>query len=386
MSIKRLVLCIALLSVGFLLATSAQAKKFALTGGGGQVHIGNGLMLPIQAAATSATAGTVFPTLLVPPKAGAVVSGTVAKTTLLTGMATAAGPVTKVGYQKKLTIPAGVLHKSAAQTTVGVKFSNAALFAVATNLTYDWPAAPAVMSTGAAIITTVVAGNGGTVTYSNSLGSRFGGPASFLAAPGPAAGLIPGAPLTLYLKINATTPACTHPAFGGTDGGCLAGLMQVKPTGLFGVGGPTTAPIATPGGAIAPNLAAVKLGTSPLGTILAKVAVATTPLPTNMALSQPAPWTTGKIVVSMPAVAEKFTISGKDSRTVGGFGSIQLVGGSVSARAASGPNANRGWIRLDLADSPFPNGVPAMSPSLLAAVGGLILLAGGFAARRQFSA
>ena len=87
MSIKRLVLCIALLSVGLLLASSAQAKKFSLTGGGGQAHIGNGLALPIQQAATPAIAGTNFPALLVPVLPGNEVTGTTVKP-LLTGMAT----------------------------------------------------------------------------------------------------------------------------------------------------------------------------------------------------------------------------------------------------------------------------------------------------------
>ena len=67
----------------------------------------------------------------------------------------------------------------------------------------------------------VVAGFGGTMTYSNALGLRFGGPGWFAIAPGPPAGLFPRgpftpvgdpgtplvAPVTLFLKINATTPA-----------------------------------------------------------------------------------------------------------------------------------------------------------------------------------
>jgi len=384
MSIKRLVLCIALLSVGLLLASSAQAKKFSLTGGGGQLHIGNGLMLPVQQAATSATAGTVFPNLQISVLPGNEVTGTTAKTTLLTGMATSLGPVTKVGYQRKLTVPAGVLSKPAAQTTVGVKFSNAALFAVATNLKYTWPNAPAVFSTGNAIATTTVAYNGGTAIYTNSLGARFGGPALFALTPGAPGGLLATAPVTLYLKINATTPACTHNVFGGTDAGCVAGLVKVKPTGVGAIGGATSLTVMTPGGATAPNIAVVKMGTSPLGTITLAAPALTGAIPTNMATSQAAPWTTGKIVVSMPAVGEKFTISGKDSRTLGGRGTIQMVSSSLSKRAASGPNANRGWVQLELGHA-FPNGVPAMSPSLLAAAGGLILLVGGYVARRRLN-
>jgi hypothetical protein len=76
-----------------------------------------------------------------------------------------------------------------------------------------------------------------------------------------------------------------------------------------------------------------------------------------MATSKPGPWTTGKVIIANPAAAggaETFTLSGKDSRGANGAGEIHMVAGSLSTRNATGVNANRGWLRLNLkpADQP----------------------------------
>ena len=409
MASQRLFVAFLSLALG-LMAGSAQALDFSLTGGGGQFHIGNGLMLPIQQAAiTTVTTGTVFPSLLVPVKAGPapIITGTVAKPLLTTGGG-------KQGYQRRLHIPAGVLSKPAVQTTVGVFFSNTSLFAVGTNLNYVWPAAPATFSTGAAIGTTTVSAFGGSMTYSNALGSRFGGPASFLLAGGAGAGLVTSQPISIHIRINGTSPPCTHPAafFGnGADIDCVVGVIFARPTGLAGQGGPTATTVMTPGAVQPPvettaagvpgttpanNVALVKLGTSPSGTLLPGIAppvtvkpyaflAANAPLPTNMATSQPGPWTTGQIIITnMAAVpSETFTLTGKDARTAGGGGTIQLVSGALSNRATTGPNANRGWISLTL--SPIA-GVPSMSVLGLATTGALMLLTAGYAMRRRIFA
>jgi hypothetical protein len=448
MSFKRLVLLAAFGVLVLGLATAVQAKQWALSGGGAQVQIGNGLALPIQAAPIATATGggpgttwTAFPgdnpitasgatglnprqlRIKVATGAPPVVTGTTAKP-LLTAMTTSPmGALgTKVGYQRKLVVQPGALTRAGTQRTVGLKFSNAALYAVATNLNWVWPAAtkgPAVFSTGTNAVggggagTFVVAGLGGTMTYSNALGNRFGGPGWFVLSPGAPAGLFPrgpftpvgdpgtalSAPVTLYIKINPTaTPPCTHnvPWFGGANPGCIAGLMLAKPTGFAGVGGTTGTTVMTPGAPIPGfDVAAVKMGVAPLGTMLPGVAppaltppypipVAATPLPTNMATSQPGPWTTGRLVVSMPGVGEKFTLEGKDMRTAQGGGTIQLVSGALSQRATSGPNADRGWLRLKLS----PNWVhaPAASPGAIAAGAALMLLAFGYATRRWLSA
>jgi hypothetical protein len=395
MSLKRLGITVLALALGSAVGT-AQATDFSLIDGGGQLHIGGGLALPIQTAIPNygPASPTKLPPLLVPIRTGAwpVVTGTLAKPLL-----TAPG---KQGYQRKLVVPPGVLSKKAAQTTIGIKFSNLSLFAVGTNLTYKWPAVTATFSTGNAITTTSVSGFGGSMTYSNALGSRFGGAAQFALSPGSAAGNYAQAPVTLYLKINATTPACTnaHPLFGGTDPACAVGIMLAVPTGVAGIGGATPTTVKTPGSpATLPNVAIVKMGLTPLGTFLPGLAppAATKPypvraasatLPTNMATSQPAPWTTGRIILTNALAvptAETFTITGKDDRTVGGAGTIQMVSGALSSRAGSGPNANRGWVRLKLrAQAPLPS----MSPVGLATTAGLMLLVAGYALRRRIFA
>ncbi len=371
------------------LAPSAQAKRWSLTGGGTQGHIGNGLALPIQAAATAMITGTVFPPLLVPVKGVPVLLGTTVKP-LLTAMATPMGPVTKSGYQRRLQIPVAALSKPAAQKTVGVKFSNPTVFAVGTNINYRWPVAPVDFSTANAVPVATVAGFGGTMTYLNKLGLRFGGPGQTIVAAGTEpAGLIGTSIVTIYIKINATTPPCTHPAFAGAKAGCVAGILLAKPTGIGGVGGATGMTVGTPGFPFpVKNVAIMKMGAVPLGTVLAKAQAATAALPTNMANSQPGPWTTGRVIISNPlagGAGEKFTLSGKDARTAGGNGTISLVAGALSTRTASGKNANRGWLRLVLAAAPAA-AAPSMSLGGIAAMIGLIALGGGYALRRRIFA
>ena len=110
-----------------------------------------------------------------------------------------------------------------------------------------------------------------------------------------------------------------------------------------------------------------------------------TGIPGNAAMSQPGPWTTGKVIISqtMPAGGgvEKFTLTGKDERTAAGGGTISLVSGALSTRIITGPNANRGWVRITM-NGLNPADTPTMSPVALAAAAGLLLLAAGYAVRR----
>jgi hypothetical protein len=315
-------------------------------------------------------------------------------------------PATKRGYQRKLVIPqVGIMSHPALRKRVGVLTSNPAVFAVETNLKYTWPAAPAVFSSGM-VGPMTIANFGGTMVYSNVLGSRFGGPAQFAIAGAVGGGLFGAvSPITVFLKINATTPPCTFPA----KTGCVAGILLGKPTGLAAVGGAalkgTTMMLPnslfTPGyswTAAQKNLYGFKIGaTSPTpmikGTILPTGMIPAPAAPikfigalNNMASSQPGPWTTGQIIMknkSAKGVPETFTIEGKDLRTANGGGTIQMVSGAVSARALSGGNANRGWLRLTLAPA---NAVPSMSWVGLSATAGLLILSFGYAMRRRIFA
>lgn len=387
MPLKRTAACTVALLLGLATAPSAQAEKaFSLSGGGGQTHIGNGLMIPIQQAATSlATTGTMFPNLRVGARVGKIVTGTVVKPLL--------GPISgKTAYQRKLTVPKGALTKPGGQLTVGVHFSNPTVYAVGTNLRFSWPAAPAVFSSGA-VGPAVISGYGGTMTYSNALGTRFGGAAAFsISAGSEPAGLISPYAVTIYAKpsVGGAVLPCTHPAFGGANtlnnNGCAAGILIAQPTGTGAIG--RNAIASSPGGFVAgKNVAILKLGSTPLGNVLIKALAATnTAVPSNAATSQGGPWTTGKVVISNPAAlggTEKFVLEGKDSRTANGGGTIQMVSGSVSNRVTTGPNANRGWVRLILAS---PAAVPSMSVYGLAATVALMLLAVGYANRRRLFA
>jgi hypothetical protein len=362
------------------IATEADAKRWSLTGGGTQAHIGDGLMIPIQAAAGPGTTGTMFPNLRIGVIGRPVVSGTIEKPLL--------GPTGggKQGYQRQLKIPVGALGKAANKTTVGVKVSNPYVFAVATNLGFTWPAAPAVFSTGNAVGVTTILAHGGTMTYSNALGSRFGGPAvSQISNGDPVAGdLYPTAAVTGFIKINATTPPCTHNNFGGTDLGCVAGIVLAKPTGLGAVGG--AASVMTPGAVVVgKNIVRAKLGLTPLGTVIgASKAGTVVVLPTNKASSRGGPWTTGRIIIQNFAAGgpEVFTLSGKDLRTAGGNGTIQFVSGALSTRLVNGRNANRGWLRLVVGGLDADE-VPSMSLLGMATAVALILLAFGYTMRKR---
>jgi hypothetical protein len=367
------------------LATSAHAiKRFSVVGGGAQSHIGNGLAIPIQQAAiNSVTTGTMFPmTLRAPVNGVPIITGTVVKPIMTGG--------TKMAYQRRLNLPAGVIRKTAAKRTVGVKFSNPTVFAVATNLNFSWPAAPAVLSTGVAPPATKM-GFGGTLTYSNAIGTRFGGPAAFAISSGDPVGgdLYPVSPVTVFIKINATTPPCTFPAAPN----CINGIILAYPGPLGGVG--QSGIVSTPGGVVpatsmnpnALNVVGAKMGVSPLGTHLAApILIAAAALPSNAAMSQGGGWTSGMLTVANPAAVpatETWIISGMDSRTALGGGTIQLVAGAVSARPASGANANRGWVRLVLSPT-FP--VPSMSMPGIAALVALMVVAFGYTMRRKLFA
>lgn len=391
MSLKRLVLFSSFLFLSLAMTAQAGTKSYSLAAGSGaQFHIGNGLALPIQQAAGGTVGtGTVFMPLLIPRKASLV---TVKQTTTMS-------------VNKKISIGKGVLSKPAALTTVGVKFSNPVVYAVATNLKYTWPAAPAVLSTAArtGLKTTVFAPGpvGQSVTYSNALASKFGGPGQGRLSSGGAAGLI-AAPVTVYIAAFGGVPPCTHPNVGGAvnanNNACKARLAHAKPslaknstgmkTGIQAIGGPASTIVSTPGGTVGVSgVYDLKVGgktPGPSGTILA--AKVSTMMGVgginNKAVSAGYPWTAGRIVIKASkagGAGETFTLTGMDGRTAGGAGTIQLVSGSVSQRVTSMDNANRGWLRLVLAPVPA---VPALSSSMRTAAAVVMLLAFGYTMRR----
>ena len=89
-------------------------------------------------------------------------------------------------------------------------------------------------------------------------------------------------------------------------------------------------------------------------------------------------------VLHEKAFLNLFTLTGSDNRNVAtGQGSVSLVSGSVSDRALSAPNANRGWLNMSI-KPPF-GVVPAMTTPGLAAAIGLLALAGAYFVRKRLS-
>jgi hypothetical protein len=411
---KRLLLLAASLTLSFALSfglagTSQAQHAYPLTGGGLQYQIGGGLPLPIQAT-NPAWTGTVFPPLLIPP-----LGGTAAPTGfLLQG----AGP-----DPKDITIIYPLLRKPASYAKIGVFGQNPNLYQVATNLSVQFPATSqtamfqlatpmdpgtvgGTMGTTTTFTTGLGAGNN--IRYSNLLGRRFGGPGQFFVGnPGtkPAGAKFTGVNATVWAVAvkGPGNPPCKHPAFGGANAACVAALAQAVPgvgSGApAGWGAPVGFTVTTPGGkpsalATIPGAtmtAKPKKGPSPgiqvvaanAAGLLTMSAFTNLMVPTamtgftNMASSTGYPWTTGMITVSAPLAAglgEKFTITGMDNR-VNGVGTIQLVSGTLSRRTASGPNANRAWLRLN---------VPEPSVALGSGVGlAMLALCHGLARRRS---
>ena len=104
----------------------------------------------------------------------------------------------------------------------------------------------------------------------------------------------------------------------------------------------------------------------------------------NAATGAGAPWTTGMVTVSMSQAlgsTEIFTLTGSDNRTAGGAGTISLVAAALSQRATSGPNANRGWMNMTVGNA--LGALPTISGPGIAALVGLMSLAGGYAMRQR---
>lgn len=100
------------------------------------------------------------------------------------------------------------------------------------------------------------------------------------------------------------------------------------------------------------------------------------------------PWTTGRVTAQHTGLttmgdadSETLSASGYDNRTDAGNGRIVMVSGGISHRQLSGKN----FTGLDVVRLDFNHAVPAMSPLSIGAVVTLMLLAGGYMARRTFA-
>jgi hypothetical protein len=355
-SIRLLWLWITLVTAS---ASSAQ-NYYSVTGGGGQTQIGDGLPLPIQVNRTPMGSpigtGTIQPPLLIPvnPDPGKALIKQ-------TGSAPA-----------QMKLAPGVLRRvPASPKVIGLAANNPKVLQVKTRISFSGPADVKGSMTfkkdgfRTKVVSFAGAPAGSVALYSGSI-NRFGGASQMRIA------LL--SEIGVWLNVGAMLP-CKHPAFGGVNGSCLAPLVPAYPATLAAAGGAMTmagkitagTTVTTPGAPPAKSPGIVALSIPNTTGLIAKSANAkNTGTLTNMATSVGFPWTTGKVLLSQPsalAAFEKFTLTGKDSRSAMGAGTISLVSGALSNRKLSGPNANKSWARYTL---PEPGAALAAAAALAA--------------------
>jgi hypothetical protein len=344
------------------LAATASATVHPLSGNA-RYQIGDGLPIPIGFTAP--------PNGRVEPVTGAVVS-----------QPAGADP-------RNIVWAGGELHHEQVPFVIPVWANNSAVFQVLTTLGITVPLNPATLSAGKRT-------GAATVNYcAGQVVTPTGDPACATPAAGPTA----LAGLMIYTATGAQFGgAMDGRVYGGADvalyGGqsippcsgsmCRAFMALASPnsTGTGGIGNAFGGTGMSPGAA--PPLGALSVTVLANGIILGATptALSGNGLP-NAASSAGAPWTTGMVTISVTAAlggAEIFAITGSDAR-VSGVGAISLVAGSVSNRSLSGPNANRGWLNLSIG-SPL-GALPSMSGPGIAALVGLMSLAGGYAMRQR---
>jgi hypothetical protein len=355
-----------LVAIGF--AGAANAAYWTITAGGGQAQIGDGLPLPIQVNKTTMGGplgtGTMFPPLLIP------VNPNPAKQLI---KQTGTNPA-------QMKVPPGVLLRiPASPKTIGVANNNPKVFQVRTKISFSGPAnklgtmtfkkdgwrtAPGAVFTGTPPAAKAF--------YTNT-GNRFGGASQTRVAVLSAVGVwanVAGAMLPCAgKKFHTMTPTPNSAA-------CFAVKLVANPMSIAAAGGGvmsgggkiTKGTIVTTLGGFPPPPASVSVKiTAPTGKILASTPRGSAIKLDNMAVSVGFPWTTGTLTLSAMSalgMGEKFHITGKDSRTAGGKGTISLVAGALSNRKTSGPNANKSWARYTL---------PEPGPALGAAAALLVL-------------
>jgi hypothetical protein len=365
---------------------------------GGELQIGTGLPLPVGPAGiflggmTPVNGGTscgmgpggclVSPdgpgTMFWPPLLVPAVSNITAGGLTRTIMSTGGGA---------LTVPPAVLSKVAAGAPVPIAVfpTNPAVFQVATTISYAWPAATAMFATGGApgpaVLGTATAG--GVITYSGGA-KAFGGPAQFAIAAGPGSaggrvppngvGALPVASVWINFMGALPSTVMTVGIVGASNPAGLAqpGAPAASPPGTTMFGPVLNGAMTLPNGIGIVNVPVGGGGCTmycvgPSGTIPSSAQPGGA-FPSNMVTgSKGFPWTTGLITISQPAAAppEIFFLSGTDMR-VAGVGNLSMVSGALSTRALSGPNANRGWVSLNLPE-------PTMALGAAGALGVLAL-------------
>jgi hypothetical protein len=355
-----------LVVIGWAASAAAQQKIYGLAGDGG-FWIGGGMPVPV-------TKGS-------PPNSMLKASGPTAHVLQTLGP----DPV-------QMRIPPGQMKKPLGRNFAGQFLNNQKLMQVSTTLSMKFPATSGVGvnnphadgsaifkaggRTGAPTLTWCpgwtaanpptcanpnTKGLNGMLTYRKTA-AQFGGPAQASI----------GGKATIF-AVAGSPPPCKHVALGGPDANCLAIVAYASVPPLVAAGAPFGyANATTPIQKLPLNIYVVSANAN--GSIGLKAPAAYAPF-VNSATSYGGPWSTGQITIQQTAAigaAETFTITGGDAR-VSGVGAISLVSGAVSQRAASGPNANRGWLNLVVGTK-----TPSLPGWGIGALG-LLLLGGGYA-------
>jgi len=365
-------LAVTLVAIGFvagLCASVAQAAPHSLTGNS-RAQIGNGLPIPITGQPAPANRILAVP-------------GAVAHQTL--------GP-----DPKNFRLDPGQLRAGDLQNTMTPNIninlplfpSNSKLFQVRTQIAISGPGAlvgpqPSLSAggrTGASAVqfcagsTVPPAGNPACLTPMG--GSGINGSIRFTASANQFGG--PG-------QSNLGGNADIALRVGGTPPGAVTAIFAfATPAGTGAAGGPFGFSNMTAGATPGPASGIGVFNATAAGNLVTTIVAGLGSGIANPATSYGVPWTDGILTLSVTANVgppEIFVISGSDMR-VSGVGTLSLVSGSVSARALSGPNANRSWANYTV--GPVIQPTPAMSSHGLAAVFGLLALAGGYVIQRRF--
>jgi hypothetical protein len=357
-------------------ATSAQAQTQYSLSGNARYQIGDGLPIPIRA--TPAPDGGVK----VGNNAGGFLDGTAVVSQK------GSDPMT-------ITMPKGLAKNPAFPINIDLLSKNPAVFQVNTTVVASFPAAtktfkangrqgyktvawcpgdgPITASGNPACADPATGGTGGNVINGRmiytkkALGNQFGGNA--------------GVRFTGAANVALNIFASNDPETGCGGNPCKVRFALATPVPIasptsqasFGQTG------MSPGAA--PNPGAFTANMTNNGKILTLGNTSPSPAGiTNKATSFQGPWTTGMLTVSVTNISppETFVLSGSDNR-VNGVGSLSLVAGTIALRAASGGNANRGWLNFELAEI---SQTPSMSPAGLMTLAGLMIVGGGYGAMR----
>jgi hypothetical protein len=352
---------LAAFAVVALLAATASATVHPLSGNA-RFQIGDGLPIPIDFNAP--------PNGGIPAVAGAVVSQP-------------AGP-----DPRDLVLGPAQLVRVPVAFNLPVWGSNNKVYEVNTTLGITIPLSTETLAAG---------GRTGAATVSFCAGQTVT-PSGNPACTGPNGGPLPGIRgLLIYTATgNQFGGAMGGRIFGGADvalnpfgapppfAGALMVMALASPnsTGTGGIGNAFGGVSTSVGNVVTPGVFLIS-GTSAGAITNVSTTPNSNPGPTNAASGAGGPWTTGVVKISVTNAlgpAEIFTITGSDNR-VSGVGSISLVAGSVSNRTVSGPQANRGWLNLSIG-APL-GALPSMSGPGIAALVGLMSLAGGYAMRQR---